>query len=235
MRKQNLNPLFVALATSALMVFTSTSGLAQDSTVQSDNTAANTSTAEFGDVIHGQLKDEKLAFVPQVGVLEFPDQNGNHTERASAGLLIEGNATSWVAPQAENLYIGPETGAIYSHLGNTSSNFIGTSPTTSDSTDSGANLLVIPADLKLGYTFGDNFRLAVHGGGNLTYRTVGTSIDFGPATASTSPVWRIYPNAGADLELGLGRNIMVNFRPDVTFTPGNSLLAGTVGLGILIG
>ena len=75
-----------------------------------------------------------------------------------------------------------------------------------------------------------SFRLSLRGGGNITYRSVADAMDFGPATAGPGSRWRIYPNVGADFELG-----QLVIRPDLTLTPGNEVFTGTVGYNIVLG
>ena len=91
-----------------------------------------------------------------------------------------------------------------------------------------ANMLLIPADLKVGYNFTPAFRTSLHGGGNVLYRSTANAANTGDAVGSDS-LWRLYPNAGADFEWQVGRNVSLIARPDVTFTSGPTVLMGTLG------
>jgi len=188
-------------------------------------------TTGYASDVGPQLRREVVGISPQVGVVSFNDVTGNYTSRATAGMNIAFNATPLLSDSEWSpFYMGIATGAYYSHLGATTSNFFGTDPSASIGSR-GANLLVVPANLKAGINIMDNVRLSAHGGGNVTYRSSANAINFGPATSSdTGSVWRMYPNAGADLEIGLSRNVALSARPDFTFTTGNTLFMGTVGL-----
>jgi hypothetical protein len=82
---------------------------------------------------------------------------------------------------------------------------------------------------------GDAVRVSARGGGNVMYRSEGISMNVGPSTATTGKIWRIYPNIGGDLDIGLTRGLTLGFRPDYTFTPGSNIFVGTVALGLSIG
>jgi hypothetical protein len=180
------------------------------------------------------LKSEKVALKPQVGVMVYQDPaTSDDTSRATYGILAEANIMSWFSRSLENVYLGPVTGALFSHLGAPDSNLFGTN--SSLDMDANSNFLMIPADLKLGYTFGDDFRVAVHGGGNVIYRTVARSMNLGDRSTGTDNNWVLRPNAGADLEFGLGQHVALTLRPDLTFTSGNDIFTGTVALAFPIG
>lgn len=185
------------------------------------------------EVTRGYLRDEVVGIRPEVGILAFKDSLGNNTSRLAAGLEVEWNAISLMNNKdLKSWFIGPTTGLVYSHLGAPTSNFFGTNP--SVVTDAGSNFLFIPANLKVGYTFGDNFRVAAHGGGNVTYRSVASSLNLGASSVEAGSVWKMFPNVGADVEFGLGKNIALALRPDLTITPGDDFFAGTLALGIPI-
>jgi hypothetical protein len=115
---------------------------------------------------------------------------------------------------------------LFSHLGDPGSNFFGADAAVAAGSG-GANLFLIPANLKLAYNLSDNIRIGIHGGGNITYRTIASSINLGPSSSVPGAVWRIFPNAGADAEFSLGKNVALMLRPDWTITPGNPLFSGT--------
>lgn len=192
-----------------------------------------TTTTEAQEVTRGYLPDEKLSVKPQVGLVAYRDTLGSDTSRLAAGIALDMNAfklldyTRW-----KNVYLGPSTGLLYSHMGSATSNFVGTSPT-SDQGGTGANLLIIPTDLKVGYNFGENYRIAAHGGGNIVYRSVANVVNFGDAATADS-AWKYYPNAGGSFEVGFGHNVALQLRPDWTFTPADNIFTGTVALGILL-
>jgi hypothetical protein len=195
----------------------------------------NVSSTNAPSTSTGMLKDEVVGFIPEVGVLAFTDPaTGTTTSRGGAGLGVDWNISPMLGEAFKPFYLGISTGFIYSHLGSSTSNFFGTNPNVAV-TDPGSNLLLIPADLKLGWSGGSNARISIHGGGNVIYRTVASAIDFGSSSFQGGSVWSIFPNAGADFEVGIGRNVSLNLRPDFTFTPGNTLFTGTLGLGLNLG
>jgi hypothetical protein len=208
---------------------------AQNSDSNSNNNDTGMmSSASRDDMSSGLLKDSFLGIKPAVGVIAFTDPTGSTASRAAAGLLVDGNLARILPESMRFAYFGVQSGAIYSHLGSTTSNLFG-SNADSPSTGSGANMLLIPADLAMGYVINDNARIGVHGGGNVIYRSVANVLNAGASSGSDSSVWRIFPNVGADFDLGLGRNVSLGVRPDLTLTPGVAIFTGTLGLGINLG
>ena len=208
---------------------------AQDVTtdVNVDNNATTTTTESNVGV--GALGKEGFGFKPEVGAMVYNDALGNTTSRGVAGLDIDMNLSRLVSTNP-GLYVGPQTGIVYSHLGSATSNFFGTSPS-SDVNNAGANMLLFPVNLKVGYNLTDSFRISAHGGGNVMYRSVANVMDLGASSfnnGSTS-TWSMFPNAGGDVEFGLGKSASLLLRPDWTSTPGNDFFTGTLGLGIAIG
>ncbi len=185
------------------------------------------------DVVKGPLEREVVGIKPQAGLMVFNDSRDQTDSRLAAAVIVEMNAMTTFfgdSPIAKRWYLGPSTGVVYSHLGDPNSNFFGSDSNTRAG-QAGSNFLMIPVNLKLGYLFPDsNFRLSLRGGGNFTYRSIGDAMDLGPATAGNDARWRIYPNVGADIELG---HLMI--RPDLTLTPGNEVFTGTVGYNISLG
>lgn len=198
------------------------------------DTTAGTTTATADEATRGLIKKEKVAIRPQAGVIVFEEgQTSDTSSRFAAGLTVDMNALSTFLGES-TWYLGPSSGLIYSHVGADGSNFFGTDANNPASA-AGANFFYIPLNLKAGYNIGDRFRVAVHGGGNLTYRSVGNSMNLGDATAVQNSTWRTYPNAGIDLESNLGQNIALTLRPDVMFTPGAEVFSGTLAVAIPLG
>jgi hypothetical protein len=181
----------------------------------------------------GYLTNEKVGIRPQVGTLVFDDVNGDSAARAAYGLTVDVNLASAINENLMHWYLGPSTGAIYSHLGSPGAGFFGTDQ--GSGLSGGANLLLIPANLKVGYNFNDYFRVAAHGGGNVVYRSIANSMFLSTSSVGGGSDWTIFPNVGADVEVGLGRNLALTLRPDVTITPENDILAATLALAIPIG
>lgn len=178
------------------------------------------------------LETEKVAIRPQIGTVLL-DRGDGKDARAVGGLTLDWNAVSTFTDNEAfgRAFIGPSIGAFYSRLGDTTTGFFGQN---SDVTNApAASLLVLPANLKLGYLLTDKLRVSAHGGGNALYRSSPSLAFFGTGNANDN--WTFQPNAGADLEWGIGKNVSLLLRPDWTFTPGNDLFTGTIGLGIGIG
>lgn len=205
----------------------------QDQYAARDDMSSST-VAESKEVSRGYLRDEVVSVKPHLGVIAFSDALGGDTSRALGGLSVDMNMASTIDKEWKDFYVGPSTGAYYSHLGSTTSNFFGTNPDLAI-TDPGANFLLIPVNLKVGYTFMDNFRIAAHGGGNVIYRSVASSLFLGDSSFEAGSTWKMFPSVGGDMEFGLGKNVSLSLRPDVTITPGNELFVGTLGLGVLLG
>jgi hypothetical protein len=121
---------------------------------------------------------------------------------------------------------------FYSHIGTADANFFGANGAEGAAVAS-ANFMLIPVDLKVGYLLpSGNVRFSVHGGGNVTYRSVAGAVSLGEVAAAdaSNSSWNIYPNAGLDAEFG-----PFIVRPDWTFTSGNSLLTATAGIVFPLG
>lgn len=201
-------------------------------TAASDSMTSSTTTdAATG----GYLKNEAFGIKPQAGVVLFQNNVGDTASRLAVGFTLDWNVTR-VVSESPDLYIGPSTGFIFSHLGSTTGNFFGTS--LSGQATAGANMFYIPANLKIGANMGRDTRLSVHGGGNVFYRSVAAAINLGAATSAVTNVgssWDVYPNAGADLEIGFGKNAALLIRPDITFTPGVNVYSATIGFAAPLG
>jgi hypothetical protein len=225
-RKKNL----IVLASGLALV--SSLAIGKPAWSQEDTIAARTERTE-AEVAKRPLEREVVGIKPQAGVMVFNDALDQTDSRAAGAIIVEMNAlTSFFkdSPIAKSWYLGPSTGVVYSHLGDPNSNFFG-ADASNRLGQAGSNYVMIPLNLKVGYLFPDsNFRLSVRGGGNFTYRSVADAINFGPSTAGPGSRWRMYPNVGADFELG-----QLVIRPDLTLTPGNDVFTGTVGFNIALG
>jgi hypothetical protein len=200
----------------------------------SDSTTGQ-STTEVQPERSGLLGNEKLAVIPQVGFMSYSDFQGNTVGRAAYGATIDVNIPVPTPSGAWSTAF--ETGIFASHMGPATSNFFGSNPNTTLASNNaaGANMLLFPVDLKVGYVINDMFDIGAHGGLNFTYRSVGNATYFGSSTNTTSSVWRPYPNVGGDVQIQFLKNMAFILRPDVTITPGNDLFTGTIGLNFFLG
>jgi len=195
-----------------------------------------TTRAESHEVTRGYLSNEVVGIKPQAGVLAYTQSTGDMSARPTIGFTAEANLASRMAGNASNVYVGPVTGFLYSHLGEPSSNFWGTTGSADVKTGAaGANMFLIPANLKVGYNVTDKVRLSAHGGGNVFYRSIASEMPSGSSTAASGSQWKFYPNAGGDLEVAVSPRVAILARPDWTFTPGPNFFTGTLGVGINIG
>lgn len=181
-----------------------------------DAIAPTTEKAE-SEVILGYLKDENVSFKPQVGGVAYTESTGDHTVRIAEGLGIEWNMTP-ILRVKPSWYVGISTGAMVSNL-------------------SGSDLAFVPLNLKEGYNFTDFYRISVHGGGNLIYRSVTGAINLSSSgdLGRTDSTWIVYPNLGMDLDVAIAKNVALFLRPDFTLAPSGSVFLGTLGLGINLG
>jgi hypothetical protein len=191
--------------------------------------SVGTTTATESDVSDSYLRSEVVGIRPQAGALFFENAlTGNTDSRFLGGLTLDVNVL-----RGSPVYLGPSTGFLFSHVGPVDANFFGTdSPTAGDS---GGNIFIVPANLKLGYNIGDRFRVAAHGGANLVYRSIANALNIGGTLLGSESDTTFYPNAGLDLEWGLGQNIALTLRPDWTFTTGPDMATATLALAIPIG
>ena len=223
------------IITTGLMLSTLLVGsvaMADDPNYVNTNDDTSMSTANANDMNKGYLSREAVSIKPMVGVIAFTDPVQGNTSRGAVGLGIDANATSLFSKDWRNLYIGPSTGVIVSHLGDSGSNFFGSNSNSGNGSFSGSNLLIIPADLKVGYAITDGVRLSAHGGGNVIYQSIANNLNLGSTSDSN---WKLRPNVGGDVEFGFGKNVALLLRPDWTLSSGDSIFTGTLGLGVTLG
>ncbi len=183
------------------------------------------------DVDRRGMTTEVFGIKPQFGVLDYKTQTGATETRAAIGATFEWNFANTLSHNTTRWYVGPVTGLIYSHIGNNGANFVG-----SGDASGGANLTQIPLNLKVGYAFSDAFRLSLRGGGNVIYRSAVETVAIGNTLTTVSgSSWNIYPNVGADVEFGLGKNVTLMLRPDFTLTSNNNMFTGTIGIAFPVG
>lgn len=225
--------------------FAGTAAWAQDYTGDTDSSGRTVRRAE--DVEGKYMKDEIVGIKPQTGVMAFNgDTLGDSDSRIIYGLTADWNLVSTIFPEDESMkswFVGPSTGVLYSNLGGPGSDFFAST----DNPGDGASVLVIPANLKVGYNVGRDVRLSAHGGANFVYRdkvgTAGTTPEGGAAlrlgatdSAPGESDTTIFPNVGADFEFSLGSGIGLLLRPDATLVKDDTdLYTGTIGLNILLG
>ena len=216
---------FLQVAILATVALSTTAAFAEDETV-----GGGVSEAQAVSLNKGTLKDESIGLKPEVGAFLFQDNTANQTARGAIGVGFDANFSHILSGVAQNTYFGISTGGLWSHLGASGSNFFGyNSP---GGTTAGANLFMVPGDVKLGYNVQDNLRISAHGGVNLMYNSQPSSINWGSATSRN---WNIMPNVGADIDFGLSKNVVLTLRPDWTFTPGVGIFTGIIEFGVALG
>ncbi len=204
-----------------------------DNTMQGMTPTTPVSTAEAEVRQPMTLRNEVFSLRPNAGAIVYHDTTNATTTRAIYGLTADWNFAGAFTDNS-SAFAGISSGGLFSHLGSATSDFWGSSPS-SVVNSPGANLVIIPANLKIGYNISDAVRLSARGGGNVMYRSEGVSMNVGSSTATTGKIWRIYPNVGGDLDVGLTRGLTLGLRPDYTFTPGGNVFVGTLALGLSIG
>ncbi len=99
---------------------------------QANDTDAPSSSASSSELSRGMIRDEKVGIKPQVGVFVFNQSNGETASRIAEGIQLDANIMSMISDDLDNVYFGPSSGAIFSHLGSPGSNVIGTDSDTSN-------------------------------------------------------------------------------------------------------
>lgn len=187
------------------------------------------SEARAVEIGNGLLTDQTFAIMPQVGAFAFKDANGSTGTRGAIGLAFDFNLAHLNPIGPHRLYAGISTGALYSHVGGPDANFFGDNSTLPSGTAS-ANIVIIPANLKIGYDISDRVRIAAHGGANAVYNS-----QPGQVQLSNSNLWNLFPNVGGDLDIGFAQNVVLGIRPDVTFTPQSDFFTGALEFGYAFG
>ena len=173
--------------------------------------------------------NEEFGFRPQAGIVNR-NNLGDSSVKAIFGLLMDINVVRAPPLQEGRPYVAFGFGALYSHLGNPNSDFIGLGGTGGDE---GTNFLELPVNAKAGYTFNEVFRMTVHGGLNVLYSHT-TLAAVAPATPASTSTWNGFGNIGADFEFAVGKNVAVLLRPDWTFAAGDTFFTGTFGVDLPI-
>ena len=183
------------------------------------------------------LQDEVWAFRPQLGALVFDSPQDNSTQsRAMVGFTFDINlAKASLGSQPTRFFAGPSFGLLYSHVGTGKADFFGSGAQSQGNFKGGGNVAILPVNLKIGFNVTDTFRISARTGGNLIYRSAANVVNLGTKSNTDSALWRIYPNAGGDFEVGLSRKVSLMIRPDLTITPEKDLFTGTLGISALLG
>jgi len=84
-----------------------------------DDDMSSTSVASSSDVTHGYLRNEVVGIKPEVGTIVYDDPStGVVDSRAAVGLDAAWNVAGLFFNKSDrNLFIGPNTGVLFSHLG----------------------------------------------------------------------------------------------------------------------
>jgi hypothetical protein len=183
-----------------------------------------TRTGDLGRLYNG---NEMLGVKPALGVINYNAADGSYTTRATYGLAGELNLAAPIGIDFTRYFVGVQTGAAYSHLGPSDSNFFGAG---SEGNGGGANLLLIPANIKVAYSPLAALRVGAHGGANVIYRSIANSI----AIDETDLNWRLTPNAGLDFDVAFSKGVSLSIRPDVTFAPVKNVYTASAALGIAL-
>jgi hypothetical protein len=224
------------VCTQFILALAATSAFAAD-TVVTTNTDTNTTVSSgvtYDEPNATGLNNEMVGITPQLGVINMKTLDGTQISRGLIGMTLDVNGTGFVNRTLgmgyTNVYSGITLGALYSHVGSQGANFVGDNDGSANGgAYGGANMAIIPANVKIGYSFG-NFLAAVHGGGNVFYQSIASSTAVGiNATVSNASAWSFLPNAGLDLQYGVNNKIAVLLRPDWTMAGSNSMVSATLG------
>lgn len=178
------------------------------------------------------INDELFSVRPVLGVILYSPTEGDDATRPAFGLLMNWNVMPLLSDELTQGYLGIASGVIFSHLGPADAGFFGAGD---GRPGSDSNMYMVPLNIKAGFTFADDFRLAIHGGANAIYRTNGFSMAIGNDDNSAAPQLGFFPNIGADVVIAIGRNAALTFRPDMTITDVEEIFTGTIGLAFPLG
>lgn len=170
------------------------------------------------------LDDEVVGIIMHFGLVSVGDLEGDENARAVGGFSVDGNLLADVPTSPGKPFLGPSIGIFYSHLGQPGGNFFGLDSPGDD--DEGAHLVLIPLNVKGGYTFNESVRLSAHIGANLAYQSEAEEFE--------NDEWQTATNLGFDVEFGLGDDTILLIRPDWTIRDGANVFTGTLGLGFPI-
>jgi hypothetical protein len=171
--------------------------------------------------------DEMLGVKPVIGFSTYNNDQNNQSTRALYGVAAELNLASPLGIDFTRWFVGPQTGLIISHLGRTDGGFLGT---TGDLEGGGANLALIPIDLKAGVALSTWVRTGIHGGANVIYRSIASSIQLD----ETDLNWRLVSNFGADIDFVISKQVSLSIRPDWTMSSEQNIFSTTAALGIAL-
>jgi len=172
------------------------------------------------------LLEEKWGLSAQLGTMAYRSNTEGSRNKATYGALFEYNVNNGDRGNLSSVFVGPVVGVLYSRLGRVGADFSGANGNVGDQD---AYAVIVPANIKLGYDFSNSFRLSAHGGVNAVYRSVANRMNLGTTEDNTAH-WDFMPNLGADGDVALGDNVAVTIRPDYTFTSGDVIFTGTLGL-----
>src|SRR4051794_23798123 len=84
-----------------------------------------TTTTTVTEVTSNSIKNQLVSVKPQAGAAVFRDQFDTMSSRALYGIGVDANLIPGINKDWNSWYLGPSTGALYSHLGDPTSNFVG--------------------------------------------------------------------------------------------------------------
>ena len=170
---------------------------------------------------------------PMLGMVNFIDARRDRDARASIGVTGLYNVMKDAGGDSSLWLAGPETGVVYSHLGDPGSGFFGAGSTNTAAGHSGANVLMIPANLKVGYNVINDLRVALHGGANIFYRNEVAAMVLTDSDTSDKN-WTALPNVGAEFQYAVSRNAAVALRPDWTIATNRNVISAMLSVGVAL-
>ena len=191
------------------------------------------SKVEKKTLTRGLIKDELFSIKPLTGVFAYDDGQGHTATRLNVGLAVDMNFTRASTQLSNEWYGGLSSGLVYSHLGDPGSNFFGNASDLPLGYQS-AYLFLIPVNTKIGFAPSDFYRISLHAGANVIYRSLNQSINLSDSAAISGSSWLLRPNFGFDLDVAINRNISITLRPDWTLSSGTNLFTGTLALGFFL-
>ncbi|HTL11720.1 MAG TPA: hypothetical protein VL588_04495 [Bdellovibrionota bacterium] len=174
------------------------------------------------------VTDKSVNLGGNLGTLGYGDANSHYTARGAAGVTVGWDATKSFDMKSTDpdLILGLETGFTYSHLGAAGSNYFGTSP---GGGSTGANALVIPANIQAGYRVADRVPVVGSAGVAVLYRSQADQMLVGRNDAQTTHSWDAFPDLGLKVGWDVGKGFQLSLRGDYIGTPRDDLFTATVG------
>jgi hypothetical protein len=201
--------------------------LSQAAPVAAMDSAPGASMASSDEFSSSYLNREMLGLRPAIAFTEFSDFNNHRSLRFGVGMTIDYNAAQMLGLNPYRTTLGIQSGILLHHVGDTDSSLFGAGTPSVNRGQAGANLAMMPLNLRYGTAVMDELRISIHAGANAFYRNVLSSVRL----TDNEKTWTLLPNVGADFEFSLSRSVALNVRPDWTVAGKRSVASAMMAVG----